>query len=298
MALPVAGPPVGTAGRRRTGPGCDSRIVLRLVRAIARETPELTGPIHAHEDLAEQSIPASGLTAGSEGLDRDFGHGASGLGRGEGPALEPFRGREQAPTLDDVGITSPTRHRLQRYVPAGSSAWRHPGARRQQLDDPEGVAVRIADQGREEPVAGADPTERGRGHRFGAAIDELHDPPVAGHGGRDGLEGAPERGSLPTPGPAQRRAGERVDRQEGCGLPAQHPGRGVIGGTQAREIGPGRRLARAPGGCAAAGRHDPRRGCRSQAPGNPTGLDSPTSAVAVPSPRLRRSSPSRAWTGP
>ena len=100
-AAAAARPIAGLAARgRRTRVGRRFRGVVR--DRVAGQASELAGAIHADEDLAEEPLPASRLAAGAERLDGDLGDGAGGLGRGERPALEPFRGREQPPTVDEV----------------------------------------------------------------------------------------------------------------------------------------------------------------------------------------------------
>ena len=218
------------------------RIGRGVIGRVAGEPSELARAIHADEDLAEEALPTRRFAAGTERLDGDLGHGASGLGRGEGPALEPFRGREQPPAMDDIRVAGATGHRVERLVAAGPGAGWHPRAGRQQFHDPEAVAVGVADQGGDQPVAGPHPAE-GRGRdRLRPAVHELHGPAVACHGRRHGLQGPPDGRALPAPRSAQGRSGERIDREERGGLAAEDPRRRVVRGAQTGQIRAGRWL--------------------------------------------------------
>ena len=73
---------------------------------------------------------------------------------------------------------------------------------------------------------------RDRGERLHPAIDELDDPSIAGHDRLHGCQRPADGHGLPRPRGAQRRVGERIDREERGRLAAQRPRRSVVGGSQ------------------------------------------------------------------
>ena len=97
------------------------------------------------------------------------------------------------------------------------------------------------------PPAGGSPAptppRAARDERLGTAVDEEHDPPVAGDRRLDRGERPGEGRGLPAPRRADRRAGQRRERQAGRGLGADRPGRRPVRQRQPLLVRPDRRLA-------------------------------------------------------
>ena len=178
--------------------------------------------------------------------------------------------------------------------PGGSAA-----AGREQLDDGRRVLVGIRQPRAEQPVAGRRATDRPR-RRWPPARRR----PAGRRGRRAPWTARRPRAACPIAaacqlhgGAARRPASASIGRSAGR-LAPEDPGRRVVGGGQAIEARPHRRLAEDQPD--ARGRRRPAVGGRivAQERSSPLALASPRTAVAAPSPRLRRSSPSRAWIGP
>jgi len=162
------------------------------------EAAKLAGAIEPDEDLAEQPLVASRLAPSAEDLDGRLRDRPGRLGGRERAGVDPLGRREEARSRDEVGVASSPRVAPQQDVAARPRPRRQGPARRHELDDPPDLLVGLGEPGLDEPVSGADATER-RGHeRLGtAALEQEHDPGIPGQVRRDGIEGAPQGRRLP-----------------------------------------------------------------------------------------------------
>ena len=297
--------------RCRRQPGCRRAAVASRSSAASVEAGRSVGrrPVEADAG-SRRSRPApveadriSPRGARSGWLDRGSSVSTAAsprrVGRRERPVLDALGRREEAAARDDVRIARPARHGSSPTFARVRGAGWQASAGREQLDDRGDVLVGVGQPRREEPDSRPAP-RRGPSRRSPRRRRRR-----AGRRGRRGRatgstarEGRPIVAACRLHGDAQRGAGQRVDRQQRRRLATEDPGRRVVGrppgarGSGASAAGRGR------AGCAASRRSGRRRAGRRAARRTPVGPVRPRKAVAAPSPRLRRSSPSRAWTGP
>ena len=243
---------------------------------------------------------ATGSPRSLEDVDRGIDHGRAPLARRERGVAIRSGARTGARPAHDVRVAGAARHRLQRDVaprPRAARDGTRPG--RDQLDHAATLATGSASRApatrypaptpprtprpaprARRPRAGGRPARRGRGCGSTPRSDRRSAAACQPHGGAD------------------RRPEQRLQRQGRRGLAAEHPGRRVVRPGQPLRAGPQRRLAetsrirgraRVRPSCSASSRE--RRRAR-------PGVARLTTAVAAPSTRLRRSSPSRAGPGP
>ncbi len=237
-AAGVGGRPAA-GGRRRASAGSAGAwsgagapaVVRRRRRARAgREPSELAGPVQADEDLAEQPLHAGGLAAGAERLDRRLGHdlarprpprtvaGRTAPGGANSPRPGTMSGSPEPPGT----AGSPTLARVR--GPGGRAA---PG--RHELDDARAGIVRVRQPRDRDAVPGRRATDRHRGQRLHAAVDELDDAAVARHRRLDGRQRPADRHGLPAT--TGRAATCRPARRWAAAPPPRGPGSTPSRGT-------------------------------------------------------------------
>ena len=268
-------------------------------RGVARKPSELPGAVHADEDLAEEPLPARRLAAGAERLDGDLGHGPGGLGRGERPALEPFRGREQAPPMDDVRIARAAGDRFERHVAARPGSGRHPRARAAATPRCRG---RPRSDRRPVPRSAGSPLRPHRARRpRRPRVRPRRAGPPARHGPwparRPRAPGRPRRPASSTARAATTRRARRWTAAKRPRGPGPRTSRGTWRPDGRDPVGVAAGRGRA--GCAAAGWpacRGPRRRCRWRAPGART--DWTDRRARSRSPPRGSAGPHRAGRGP
>ena len=219
-APPLPGRSVAVANRR----SCPDRSSPTRISPSSRS--KRAGSPRARSVSTAASVTTRAVSAAENGLSSNPSGGANRLRDGTTPGSPAPPGSGSSPTLARVRDPGGSR-------PAG----------RDLLDDGRRVVVGVGQACAEQPVARRGPAEGGRHGRLRTAVDEPDDPAIAGERGFDRLEGPRHRGRLDRPRPAQRRAGETVERQKRGRLPAEDPRRRVIGGRQALEVRAHRRLA-------------------------------------------------------
>ena len=280
--------------RRSDGPSTGRRRSRRAAASVlvrGHEAAELPGPVEPDEDLAEQSLVAGRLAAGLERLDGDLGHGPGHLGGRERPPVEAFGRDEQTRARDDLRVAGAARQDVERDVGPRPRAGRHRRPRRDQLDESGELVVAVLEPGADEPETRPDAAER-RGHeRLGpAAVDEEDDPAVARERRLDRRQRPAERGRLPAPRRPDGATGQRLEREDRRRLATEDPGGAPVRQRQPLLVRADRRLAE--------DEPDPAAPAAPIAPPSPgsqpsdraaDGPATPSTALAVPSTRLRRS---------
>ncbi len=260
----------------------------------------MPGAVEADEDLPQQALEAHRLAPQLEHVDRGIDHGGRRVGRRERGVDQPLGRLRTAVGADDVWVAGAAGQRGEHDVRPGPRAARdRTGAGRGQLDDPAGVAPRLGQPGPRHPVVGRHAAQHARDQRLRRiTLEQQHDPRVAREHRPDRAQGAGDRRRLPAPRGPDRRAEQRLEGQGRGGVAAEDPGRPVVSPGQA--LAPRGARAACPAPAGPRGRiADPAR-CPASRPSasRAAGVPCLSTAVAEPSTRLRRSSPSRAGTGP
>ena len=281
-------------GGRRRGVGC------RLARPAAGRAAGGGRPGRARRGSRRAARLGHRLAAELEHVDRRVDDGAVASSAENGASTTRSAGANSRSVGTTSGSPAPpgsgSSTTLARVRgPRGTAP--EPG--RDELHHAAALAARLGQPRRRDPVARRTPAEHARDQRLGAvALEQEHDPGVAGEHRLDAAQRPRDRRGLPAPARPHRRPEQRLERQRRGRLAAQHPRGAVVRPREPLGDRAQRRRAQRRAGPAAARRR--RDWCPASSPSAPSaaGVDCLTTAVADPSARLRRSSPSRAGTGP